>query len=468
MVAEESDASTIFGNRSDTPENRWGLPIKGYHDIEQKLQRLELHAIFFIFATICILLLMATSVWISFDFAAGLRMLSLSAVVAISAAAVGAALGFLFGIPRVLQNSSVGRRLHSTSSANTFIKSASAGSLFATNTSLEEISDWLTKIIIGLSLIRFHEIIRYVEAAASRSASYVDSVQIGGPPLASFTSGCFFAIILASTLLSCLYFYLQTRTRITVLFQETEAHMRSGVSSKVIDDVLTSPIVATMSGETSAQANPLTPNDMKLLSAGRAEFVTAREIAAWASALARKNDYQGAELALLNAVQLEPGNVDILMRLAEVRRLNNALGFVDTVINLLQKAKGRSAVVDMGQEAQLEALYLNPPRGFRKAIEVSDLLVGTRFEKDPHYHLRRACAFGQMYSFEKRTSAPDNQVVLKNAQNEALKSLKKVIDMVPDPQAPVRQELRRLLHDTETIDDDFKDLRQLPEFQALP
>lgn len=77
-----------------------------------------------------------------------LQILGLSLTVALASLLVGGLLGFLFGIPRSkqAQNNSQG---------------TSAQAKYADNTNLEDISDWLTKIIVGVSLIQFNTIQKY-------------------------------------------------------------------------------------------------------------------------------------------------------------------------------------------------------------------------------------------------------------------------------------------------------------------
>jgi hypothetical protein len=59
--------------------------------------------------------------------------------------AIGLLLGFLFGIPRSLQR----EKAH----ANDTISGDSFAPSYETNTNLEQISDWLTKIIVGVGLV---------------------------------------------------------------------------------------------------------------------------------------------------------------------------------------------------------------------------------------------------------------------------------------------------------------------------
>jgi hypothetical protein len=70
--------------------------------------------------------------------------MSTGVVVAASAAMIGGLLGFLFGIPRALQQASV----VVPDPTMPLIQPASASD--APNTNLEQISDWLTKILVGV------------------------------------------------------------------------------------------------------------------------------------------------------------------------------------------------------------------------------------------------------------------------------------------------------------------------------
>src|SRR6185503_13654313 len=60
------------------------------------------------------------------------------ALVALAPAAVGALLGFVFGIPKTLQSNAP--------------PAADGKAAYQVNTNLEQISDWLTKMLVGVGL----------------------------------------------------------------------------------------------------------------------------------------------------------------------------------------------------------------------------------------------------------------------------------------------------------------------------
>jgi hypothetical protein len=83
----------------------------------------------------------------------GLRAFGILALVAGGAWGVGSVLGFLFGVPRL--RSQTGHQ-------------ALAGeqSQFTPNTNLEQISDWLTKIIVGATLVQLNAVVGRLQDTA--------------------------------------------------------------------------------------------------------------------------------------------------------------------------------------------------------------------------------------------------------------------------------------------------------------
>jgi uncharacterized protein YneF (UPF0154 family) len=66
--------------------------------------------------------------------------------------ATGALIGFLFAVPRV--NPSVTSHSH-----------------LVANTNIEQVSDWLTKILVGVGLINFKEIGKFIQDQSDRLAT---------------------------------------------------------------------------------------------------------------------------------------------------------------------------------------------------------------------------------------------------------------------------------------------------------
>jgi hypothetical protein len=80
-------------------------------------------------------------------------------LIAAAAASAGALFGFVFGIPRTLDPA--GRAAVATA-ASQGGSAAAPNALMATNTNLERISDWLTTLLIGATLVQIKDIAAWV------------------------------------------------------------------------------------------------------------------------------------------------------------------------------------------------------------------------------------------------------------------------------------------------------------------
>jgi hypothetical protein len=123
---------------------------------------------------------------------------SVGVLLAGSAALAGGTLGFLFGIPRTLQQDGVPLAGDGAGRSNGV---SAVG--YRVNTNLEQISDWLTKILVGVSLAQIGKIRDGLWAMSSFAAK----------GLGSQTAGQVFALVLLvyAGVLGFLFGYLWTR-----------------------------------------------------------------------------------------------------------------------------------------------------------------------------------------------------------------------------------------------------------------
>lgn len=86
--------------------------------------------------------------------------IGLSGAISLASILSGGFLGFLFGIPRSLQRgaSEVAPITNTENNVNRNGQIVVKERPYSNNTNLEQISDWLTKIIVGVSLTQLHEI----------------------------------------------------------------------------------------------------------------------------------------------------------------------------------------------------------------------------------------------------------------------------------------------------------------------
>lgn len=128
----------------------------------------------------------------------GLAAFGVAAMVAAASFLAGALLGFLFGIPRAL-------------SSDAGAASAEHDRLIA-NTNLEQVSDWLTKIIVGATLVQLGNLTRrFGELATSVSSifgnpSAQNKVMAGAILLYAGAYGFFAAYIAARSIVTFLFY----------------------------------------------------------------------------------------------------------------------------------------------------------------------------------------------------------------------------------------------------------------------
>ena len=122
----------------------------------------------------------------------------MTVMVAAAATAVGSLLGFLFGIPRSLQD----QRATANPQA---VDNGDRQAAYAANTNLEQISDWLTKILVGVGLIQLarapRSLGRLVDALAEGRGGQARDRLMVGAMLAFFPIFGFLASYLLTRLL---------------------------------------------------------------------------------------------------------------------------------------------------------------------------------------------------------------------------------------------------------------------------
>src|SRR5262245_51810865 len=122
----------------------------------------------------------------------------------------GAVIGFLFGIPRVLQEA----RKTEEPQVNHRAEIKPLSYRMQVNTNLEQVSDWLTKIIVGVGLIELKNIPDYMNRAANFIVNGLD----GGATTDVFAG----AMIIYFALLGFLSSYLLTRLYLTSAFKRAD------------------------------------------------------------------------------------------------------------------------------------------------------------------------------------------------------------------------------------------------------
>jgi CheY-like chemotaxis protein len=142
---------------------------------------------------------------------------SVGALLAGGSSTVGGLFGFLFGIPRTLQDGQGGTESEQGSSEQ-------RRRPYVGNTSLEQISDWLTKILVGVGLTQLANIPTGLSALGSFVA----------PGLGGLTTAPVFAVVVAVYFAMVGFFlsYLWTRLYLPSLFAESDLRALIGTAEK--------------------------------------------------------------------------------------------------------------------------------------------------------------------------------------------------------------------------------------------
>src|SRR6185369_4486756 len=379
---------------------------------------------------------------------------------------LGGLLGFLFGIPRSLQGNGttplnsgtagIGNTAETGSSQSQTTGSVSRA--FTGNSNLEEISDWLTKIIVGVSLIQAHSIYGLLAQLASTFKAGIPNSQ---------GADVMFALVLVSSLIGGFLFqYLETRTRVMSLFNVTET---ATTPELVLTQITLQTALETPIGSGRNQGTtPSSSEDEKLLKIPYGALQTADQLAAWSSAQARAGNLQAANQGLRAAIVREPGRKDLLVRLADVLERQ---GSPDAARALIAEAESKEGDnLALLKRDLLQALYEQPPGSFEKALSISEkLVVRPDGAKDPFVHLWTAAAYGQKFLWltQNAGSEPEKQL----SRGQAIASVRKVVELSPDPKSSARVLLRNLLDPTiagaAPEDNDLEIFKTDPEFRNL-
>lgn len=271
----------------------------------------------------------------------------------LSAGTVGALLGFIFSVPRVISD----RR-----------EPADVGGAGArvldTNTNLERISDWLSTMLVGVGLSQLTNLnpllLQFRVFLAENATVYASQ----GPPSAGVLPAVGPFVLILGAASGFLFMYLMTRLVLVGFFKESE-EILSGVAVAAIR------VAVAQAKEGADEAG--TTDGKKIISTNKDDIATAVE----------NDSTPGQALSRVTAATFE--------HVSTAKTLSN----------------------DEALEVMFELLY--EPGGFRRVIQMSGELSRTAITKRADYWFYLAAAFGQQMHHteegsEERTFARDNAI----------------------------------------------------------
>lgn len=397
-----------------------------------------------------------------------IRVLGLGILLSLAAAAFGAALGFLFGIPRTLASSFSGlpapARTSGDSGSSDGSQTTTASAQLAsttnqsrTNTNLEQISDWLTKIIVGVSLVEFAKIrgalINLVNFLNEKGFQWTTGGDLLG-----------FALVTLFAPLGFMCGYVVTRTFLTGLFVASEKDVQDlNIDVKVIN--------AAVLGPQPSKATVLTPvqklSMSTLLATDPKTLSGADELAAFATANFVDGDLDKAKAYYEKALVIAPDNYDVQRRLGMVYwELEHADQARDLVKRSRASALAARDPVAAGKAAEyLVFTYLYEPHGYEKAIEAGTKLATSSTETPtPWLNVLLAASYGQKYAdlYERDPHDPNLGTVRKAALDQV-----RIAATIPEFKRMLREIWNPALYHTDPKENDLESFKHDPDFKAL-
>jgi len=195
-----------------------------------------------------IAVLMPILLILSFSFASGgfnggLTIFSTLTLSIGSSFSIGALIGFLFGIPRTQQHQNNGAA--DSGAQKDSDQSEATKSRYQVNTNLEQVSDWLTKILVGVGLTQFDYLKNLIINISTSISENIPLAAINKPTTLVATSIVYFLIC------GFLAGYIITRLFLTGAFSQAEEESKVG---DISDELLL------LSPEGSEFALPSDPN----------------------------------------------------------------------------------------------------------------------------------------------------------------------------------------------------------------
>jgi tetratricopeptide (TPR) repeat protein len=360
---------------------------------------------------------------------------------AVACLAVGWLVGFLFGIPKVLQSDAALAQAQGNAAASgqqgatPGRATAGAGATmsqaqriqFQVNTNLEQISDWLTKIIVGLGLINLKQVPDYI----NRLANFM------GPALGEDGGVMATAIFLYFSSLGFMGGYVTTRLWLAGAFSRADQAVGLPLNDEQRSVVLNEDLNFEKPKFSAAAAQA----SSQVVNRPLDELTSKEDVLIWAKAQLSQGNYDSAVNGYAKAAALAPD--DIELRLEYAVALYYAKRPVTQVRDQIQKAydlmKGTPGVSQdikrkVYRELTYHLLFQPPPAGFSEAIR-----YGEEYVNDPANQpivsgavpTNLAAAYGQKarWLVKHREVVSDFDSEFKRARDAALNAVRQAIQI---------------------------------------
>jgi tetratricopeptide (TPR) repeat protein len=376
---------------------------------------------------------------------------------------LGTLVGFLFGIPRVLQGSPT---LGNPTSSDTALQDTPAqkGTLaydLRVNTNLEQISDWLTKIIVGLGLIE----LRNVPAKLKSAAGYL-ARGLGGNT-EYFAGG----LIVYFTILGFLGAYLVTRLYISVAFSRADRDA-SKQEGEEVDQQRVKNLVRVVPSEDKVVSDVAAVDKkaaQNVASRPFSELASPEETATWAKAQLSLGNYDDAVKAYGQIPNLLSTDLDKLFAYATA--LYYSGDKEGALQQLLQAYKKLTPTTDpelrrdIYRSLTFQALFQAAPRSFDDAIRYGEEYVTNNQNLiSPGVWANLASAYGQKMTWLLANN-PTDQDALTQTRTRALAVVQQTAGMGERWKKKIREMMDKDFPNKDSQENDLEVFSTDPDFR---
>jgi len=335
-------------------------------------------------------------------------------------------LGFLFGIPRVDQNVKKSTR-EAAAVDDEYVQQI--------NTNLEQISDWLTKIIVGVGLVELGKLYAFFQGATAFIAGGI------GIDKAQQAQALAAAIIVYFMILGFLSGYILTRIFLASAFRWADQLSSSKQYFNALNNVEVVSFgklniadrVPDIAKPVEKAATQLAKLPLQKLS-GKPE-----DYAAWAKAQLIKKNYEDAIKGYALAVSQFPDDIGLLLEFAGAleeagRPTDDVRTKLLTAYKKITPRTPQSQVQMVYNALAYVSLYLEAPKGFNDAIKYGEEYVArTSGAAAGSIWVNLAAAYGQKYTYYSRPSISPSEreksgIVLEEVKGKAFEAIKNALD----------------------------------------
>jgi len=382
-----------------------------------------------IFSLFSLLGLAVTALWSGSSGTNWKQALALNAIMMMIAgvsAMLGGLLGFLFGIPKTLQDSGDERT------------DAGQGRQLV-NTNLERVSDWLTTLLIGATLTQITVLPGLIWEFAEK---IVANTGIAAPGFTSVISGTFVYFLIVGFFSG----YLLTRLFLTLAFRAVQDHLNKRAKDIVLGRNAGDP---KPNAEQLAAAREIVKKPLGTLTA-------VSDVKAWAQAQVILGSLSHAADAYKTLLSLAPNDPQVKLDYASVL---DKLGNTDAADQMRAAAAELIERINHEQNAKLEnsrmLAMLYRPGEHRNVIAIGEDKLKSNYN-DAETHFLLSVAYAQEYRelIEKEGVAPDDDRAAKT-RDQVVRHLERAIAL-----NPANRERARMLWDPNypkvASEDDFE------------